>query len=56
MDTLEKDEFIKSFRNIVSQLKKKFVRRPNLVEAIESYGRFPLSWSLINYSESIISR
>ena len=38
METLEKDEFMKAYRSIVSQLKRKFVRRPNVVEAIEAYG------------------
>ena len=38
MESLERDEFIKSFRYISGQLKRKFVRRPNVMEAVEAYG------------------
>lgn len=35
---IDKDEFLKSYRNISSQLKRKFVKRPNVTDAVEAYG------------------
>ena len=38
MDVLEKDEFLKAYRNISAQLKKKFIRRPNVTDAVDGFG------------------
>lgn len=39
MDVLEKDEFLKAYRNISAQLKKKFVRKPNVTDAVDGFGK-----------------
>jgi len=39
MDLLEKDEFLKTYRSVSGQLKRKFVRKPNLSEGVEAYGK-----------------
>lgn len=39
VDYLEKDEFIKAYRSISAQLKKKFVRKPNITDAVDGFGR-----------------
>jgi hypothetical protein len=44
MDVLEKDEFLKAYRSISTQLKKKFVgfrqevKRPNVIDAVDGFG------------------
>lgn len=38
-DLLEKDEFLKMYRSVSGQLKRKFVRKPNLSEVVEAYGK-----------------
>lgn len=38
MDYLERDEFLKAYRSISAQLKKKFVRKPNITDAVDGYG------------------
>ena len=41
MENLEKDEFLKAYRNIASHLKRKFTRKPIMIaEAVEAYGNF----------------
>ena len=44
MEILEKDEFLKTYRSIASQLKRKFTRKPNirLSEAVEAFGTYYL--------------
>lgn len=40
---LEKDDFLKTYRSITGQLKRKFARKPlNVPEAVEAYGKVPL--------------
>jgi len=34
---IEKDEFLRAYRIISSQLKRKFVKRPNVTDAVEAY-------------------
>lgn len=48
MDVLEKDEFLKAYRNIAGHLKRKFVRKPNVAEAIESYGELIVTYNKHN--------
>lgn len=44
MDMLEKDEFLKVYRSINAQLRKKFVgfrqevRKPNVIDAVDGFG------------------
>lgn len=43
MDVLDKDEFLKAYRSISAQLKRKFVRKPNITDAVESFGEVFIS-------------
>jgi len=38
MDSLDKDEFLKTYRGIAAQLKRKFVRKPTISEAVDTLG------------------
>lgn len=54
MDILEKDEFLKAYRNISAQLKKKFVRKPNVTDAVDGFGKNILFWYMTWFSRFIL--
>lgn len=56
MDILEKDEFLKAYRTISAQLKKKFVRKPNVTDAVDGFGKNIPFWYMSDPLNLLASR
>jgi hypothetical protein len=60
MDVLEKDEFLKAYRSISTQLKKKFVgfrqevKRPNVIDAVDGFGENLCFFPIFKFANKIL--